>query len=133
MAVSLPGTTVAAAVKKPQTPSERANAYLAVANNDWFGKRGLHAEILNSLELSGLVGASVVSIASASLESNKGNAGAAAQLASLQQWIAELEIEDQEAALKLANETPWLVVRHVVVETDEKAAAGLSKGKRPQQ
>ncbi|TGJ85086.1 hypothetical protein E0Z10_g3709 [Xylaria hypoxylon] len=37
--------------KKPLSPHERAVAYLAVAQRDWFGNRGLAASLCNTAEL----------------------------------------------------------------------------------
>jgi hypothetical protein len=54
-AVSLPGTAIEASVNL-KTPRERAEAYAAAANKDWFHKRGLHAHLMNTAELANLVG-----------------------------------------------------------------------------
>ncbi|KAI1329587.1 hypothetical protein F5Y16DRAFT_365550 [Xylariaceae sp. FL0255] len=49
--VSLPGTLAIAASKKPLTPRERADAYVQVAERDWFAARGLSARLLTTPEL----------------------------------------------------------------------------------
>jgi hypothetical protein len=54
-AMSLPGTAIGTGVN-PKTPRERAEAYAAAANKDWFHKRALHARLLNTAELAILVG-----------------------------------------------------------------------------
>ncbi|KAI9158054.1 hypothetical protein HJFPF1_06041 [Paramyrothecium foliicola] len=115
-AVSMPGVAVSAAVSKPQTPRGRAAAYLAVANKDWFSARGLHAELMDSTELSQLISASVTSVAEAAKGSAKQqgpNAEASIQLKALEDYVAELEIQGESIKLELADATLWLVLRHV--------------------
>ncbi|KAM5347318.1 hypothetical protein ACJ41O_010323 [Fusarium nematophilum] len=108
-AVTLPGHTVAAAVGKPKTPRQRCTAYLAVANKDWFSKRGLHASLATTDELSQVVGSSITAV----LEAGKGKGtklgGAEGQLSALEDHIARLEIQAPDV-VDLGAETLWLVV-----------------------
>lgn len=105
----LPGSTVMAVAKKPQTPRERATAYVAVANKDWFHGRGLNAILLDTLELSQLLGASVIALA----EAGDGKNTSVDQLGSLQGHIAKLDVLDESATLELGNTTLWLVLTQV--------------------
>jgi hypothetical protein len=129
-AVSLPGIAVSAAVKTPQTPRARAAAYLVVANQDWLAARGLHAELMDSKELSQLVGASVTSVADAvkgSAKKQGPNAEAAIQLKGLEDYIAELQLEGEGVTLELGDATLWLVLRH---RSAEEANGTQASGKK---
>src|SRR5690606_30000920 len=57
--VPLPGRTLGAVSKKPLTQRQRAEAYVAVANKDWFWKRGLEAALGDSGDVAGLLGVGV--------------------------------------------------------------------------
>jgi len=59
--VALPATAVAAGAN-PKTPKERAEAYAIAANKDWFHKRTLHAEMMNTVQLAQLLHVSVQQI-----------------------------------------------------------------------
>ncbi|KAI0428403.1 hypothetical protein F5Y09DRAFT_288165 [Xylaria sp. FL1042] len=50
-AVSLPAAVGGGLAKKPLSPRERADAYVAVAQRDWFGERGLTAALCSTAEL----------------------------------------------------------------------------------
>ncbi|CAM1507647.1 Fc.00g072880.m01.CDS01 [Cosmosporella sp. VM-42] len=105
--VGLPGSTVTAVAKKPKTPRERAAAYLAVANRDWFESRGLHARLLDTQELCESVGVSsenVLETARASKDET-----AEGQLLGLHGYVANLEFWDQ-TFLKLGDKTLWVVL-----------------------
>ena len=59
--MSLPGTAIAASASV-KTPKERAEAYTTAANKDWFHKRSLHAELMNTAQLATLLQTSVQQI-----------------------------------------------------------------------
>lgn len=48
--VSLPGTAIGASLNM-KTAKDRAEAYAVAANKDWFHKRGLHVQLMNTAEL----------------------------------------------------------------------------------
>ena len=106
--VGLPGRTIAAAVKKPQTPAERAVAYVAVANHDWLNKRGLHASIVTTEQLSEIVGVSVKALLEASAEGNKSE-GSLGPLSALSDYTAHLEVKGP-GVVDIGKETWWLTV-----------------------
>nr|CEG04635.1 unnamed protein product [Fusarium clavum] len=106
--VGLPGRTIAAAVKKPQTPAERAVAYVAVANHDWLNKRGLHASIVTTEQLSEIVGVSVKALLQASAERNKSE-GSLGPLSALSEHTANLEVKGP-GVVDIGKETWWLTV-----------------------
>ncbi|KXJ91362.1 hypothetical protein Micbo1qcDRAFT_163059 [Microdochium bolleyi] len=58
-ATSLPARAAMAVLTPPQTPRERATAYALVANGEWFGQRGLKAQILDSQQVAELLGISM--------------------------------------------------------------------------
>ncbi|KAM6535937.1 hypothetical protein FALCPG4_005462 [Fusarium falciforme] len=105
--VSLPAHTIAAVTRKPKTPAERAVAYVTVANKDWFNKRGLHASLVNTEQLSEVLGVSVKAVLEASTGDKSG--GAEGQLSALREHIAHLEIQGP-GVIDLADATTWLVV-----------------------
>ncbi|GKU10021.1 hypothetical protein FLAG1_11424 [Fusarium langsethiae] len=111
--VGLPGRTIAAAVKKPKTPAERAVAYVSVANHDWLNKRGLHATLVNTEQLSEVVGVSVKALLEASSEGNK-SAGPLGPMSSLSEHIAHLDVKGP-GVVDIGTETWWLTV--VQIET----------------
>ncbi|KAI1312443.1 hypothetical protein F5Y03DRAFT_237437 [Xylaria venustula] len=129
-ALSLPVTVGGGLAKKPLSPRERADAYLAVAQKDWFGQRGLTVSLCTTVELlqridpyagsssgSGLGLANeneatvrkLVDIAHRTWES-----GPAGQLQALQSefGLAPLEIatDDKVKFLDIGAGTLWLVL-----------------------
>jgi hypothetical protein len=88
----LPGTAIAAAAN-PQTPGGRAELYAAAANRDWFHPKGLHAQLLNTVELTGLIGVSVEQFLDAA---NTQPGSAVEKLRALRKWIDDLEVQDSE-------------------------------------
>ncbi|KAI1356824.1 hypothetical protein F5Y01DRAFT_321189 [Xylaria sp. FL0043] len=54
-AVSLPAAVGGGLAKKPLSPRERADAYVAVAQRDWFAERGLTASLCTTGELLGVL------------------------------------------------------------------------------
>lgn len=111
--VGLPGRTIAAAVKKPKTPAERAVAYVTVANHDWLNKRGLHATLVNTEQLSEVVGVSVKAILEASAEGNK-SAGPLGPMSALSEHIAHLEVNGP-GVVDIGTETWWLTVVQIEI------------------
>jgi hypothetical protein len=105
--VSIPGTTVNAVTKKPQTPRERAVVYTTVANKDWFGPRHLYAQLLDTSELARLLGISSNQILEAALSGK--SADAEAQLNSLRAHLSEVTL-DKPTNLRLGDKTLWLVI-----------------------
>lgn len=77
---------------KPQTPRERAAVYVESANVDWFHSRGLHAVLMDTSELSKLCEVKMAEMLSAALMC--GSISPALQLASLQDIIGEVRIEE---------------------------------------
>lgn len=106
-AISLPFAALHAVTKDPKTPRERAVAYAAAANVKWLHKRGLQANLLDTAELSQVLGVSVDEFLQAARVSK--DAGAVGQLAALGSYIAELDIRTS-SPLELGVGTLWLVV-----------------------
>lgn len=106
--VSLPARTIAAATRKPKTAAERAVAYVVVANHDWLNKRGLHASLVNTEQLSEVVGVSVKALLEASSEGDK-SAGPLGPLSALSDHIAHLEVNGP-GVVDIGAETWWLVL-----------------------
>lgn len=105
-------------LSKPQKPRERAEVYLAAANKDWFHSRELHAFLLDTGELSRMLGISMQQfLATASRE---GDGNASRTLASLRPWISDLEIKDSESV----NEGP-------TTDSSSETAQSKKAGKRP--
>lgn len=107
--MSLPGTTANAVSQKPQTPRQRAVVYITVANRDWFGPRNLHAQLLDTSELAGLLGVSSNQILENALAGK--SADAATQLRSLETHLSELDLSlPTSSTLRIGERTLWLVV-----------------------
>ncbi|KAI1857794.1 uncharacterized protein JN550_013057 [Neoarthrinium moseri] len=104
---SLPASTASAVARKPQTARERAVAYTAVANKDWFNARNLQAQLMDTSELSQLVGMSTDRFLQ--LVASGKDESAEAQLGILRTNLAELELKGP-ATLAIAEKTLWLVV-----------------------
>ncbi|KAJ1327723.1 hypothetical protein MN608_07054 [Microdochium nivale] len=58
-ATSLPAKAAMAVMTPPQAPRARASAYALVANGEWFGQRGLKAQIMDSQQVSELLAISM--------------------------------------------------------------------------
>ncbi len=104
-AATLPGSAVAAAAKKPRTPRERAVAYLAAANKDWFAARGLYAHLIDTRELCGLLAVSSADFIGLA-EAHKDAPG---KLQAMTGHLAELEIQSS-TGLDLGPASLWLVL-----------------------
>ncbi|KAF4980552.1 hypothetical protein FZEAL_3487 [Fusarium zealandicum] len=105
--VTLPIHTIAVVTRKPKTPAQRAVAYITVANKDWFNKRGLHASLVNTEQLSEVVGTSVKDLLKGASE-GKGSE-AEGPLGALKNHIAHLEIQPP-GIVDLGADTIWLVL-----------------------
>ncbi|KAH7171391.1 hypothetical protein EDB81DRAFT_197152 [Dactylonectria macrodidyma] len=111
-AVQLPGSAIMAATKSPESARERATAYLAVVNKDWFHSRGLHATLLDSQEISQLVGTSIID--QVELRNDK-EESVELKLGALADHIARLEVRTP-ATLSVGPKTLWLVLTQVKQE-----------------
>ncbi|TPX11562.1 uncharacterized protein E0L32_007773 [Thyridium curvatum] len=105
--ISLPFAAASAVASRPKTPRERATAYLAVANKDWLGARGLCARLVDTAELARAVGLTPDQLLAAAQGSKESSAEA--QIASLGQYVEPLEFDGAEM-LQLGVNTLWLVV-----------------------
>ncbi|KAH6662436.1 hypothetical protein F5X68DRAFT_218573 [Plectosphaerella plurivora] len=117
--ISVPFNAASAAVKTPKTPRERADGYLAVANKDWFGARGIRAQIVDSKELADLVKTPVVSLLSS--DAARKATTAEEQLRTLEGRIADLEVwgTSQSIRLDVKEASLWLILTEVERETVE--------------
>ncbi|KAI0483319.1 hypothetical protein GGR56DRAFT_686589 [Xylariaceae sp. FL0804] len=113
----LPGAAVTAVAGRPRTPRERAQAYVAVANGDWFLPRGLRAVLCDTRDLAATLGIDAAAVLDATRAAAKG--GAAAQMDTLADHVERLEVP-LPATLAVSPVTLWLVV---VPLTPEDAAA----------
>ncbi|KAH7367809.1 hypothetical protein B0T11DRAFT_276017 [Plectosphaerella cucumerina] len=115
--LSMPFSAASAAVKTPKTPRERADGYLAVANKDWFGARGIRARIVDSRELVDLVKAPVVELLSSDISQKATTAEE--QLRTLEGRIAELEVWGTSQAMRLdvSDASLWVILTEVERET----------------
>lgn len=77
-------------IQKPRTPRERATVYVTTANKDWFHRRGLHALLLDTTELSTVLGISQQEFLAP--VRGQGSSDASEQLASLQKWIGDVQV-----------------------------------------
>ncbi|KAI0164672.1 hypothetical protein GGR57DRAFT_207209 [Xylariaceae sp. FL1272] len=117
---SLPATTLGVAAKKPLTARQRAEAYLLVAEKDWFTTRGLSARLLKTAELVELLKvvrpkgnhADMTEEKMVDLGRRTAARGAAEQIAALQSdfGITELEVDGDRKSLDLGTQTLWLVL-----------------------
>jgi hypothetical protein len=97
--LQLPGTAIATAAN-PQTPRGRAELYAAAANRDWFHPRGLDARLLNTVELTGLIGVPVEQFLNAAETQSE---SAKEKLGALRKWIDDLEVQNSEDLSKLST------------------------------
>lgn len=106
-AVGLPISAVQAATKKPETPRERAEAYFGAVNEEWLHERGLHAAVLDSQELSQLVGVSVVDKMELRHDQDE---SAKTKLRALEEYVAKLDVETAASPLAVGPKTLWVVL-----------------------
>ncbi|KAF5022513.1 hypothetical protein F66182_5415 [Fusarium sp. NRRL 66182] len=104
---SFPIHAIAVVLSRPKTPAERAVAYVAVANHKWLNKRGLHATLVNTDQLSEVVGVSVKALLEASADGK--DAGPLGPWSALRDCIAPLETEGP-GVVDIGAETWWLVL-----------------------
>ena len=101
--VGIPGHLM----KKPQTPRERADVYLAAANRDWFAARGLRAGILDAEELCRMLDVSVEEF----LGQIEGGGSPEEQMGRLKGIVGDVKVSDAEAGTgaseKAAGKRPW--------------------------
>ncbi|KAI0914676.1 hypothetical protein F4823DRAFT_633887 [Ustulina deusta] len=120
----LPAAVGGGLARRPLSPRERADAYLAVAQRDWFGGRGLTASLRNTAELLRLLHARRRGPGSSSgdeaavrklvdLVHRTSEGGPGAQLRALESefGFAPLEIADANVqSLDIGADTLWLVL-----------------------
>ncbi|KAF7191729.1 hypothetical protein HII31_06774 [Pseudocercospora fuligena] len=90
------------AIKKPQTPRQRALAYLATANLDWFHSRGLHALLCDSRELSLELNIDVQDLLHRASQSEK----SAEQMKALSEWIGEVHVDEKDEESSMSSAGP---------------------------
>ncbi|KXT01472.1 hypothetical protein AC578_9530 [Pseudocercospora eumusae] len=90
------------AIKKPQTPRQRALAYLDTANLDWFHSRGLHALLCDSRELSLELNISVEDLLHRASQSEKSSE----QMNALSEWIGEVHVDERDEEFSLNSAGP---------------------------
>ncbi|KAI1077429.1 hypothetical protein F5B20DRAFT_552543 [Whalleya microplaca] len=124
---SLPGAVAGAVAKKPQTPKERAVAYAAAANIEWFHRRGLNVALLDSTELSQTLLMPVNELLDTAHTAK--DSTAAGQLAALETHIAEIEV-DAPYTLELGAMTFWVVITRKGEDEERDSFEGKGKGRR---
>jgi hypothetical protein len=109
-------------VKRPQSPRDRADAYVAAANKDWLNARGLHARIVDTEVLAEVADATLDDF----VKSSKKAKSVGEQFSGLSAWIAEMELGDFKdvrakgekaklpmvaaPALEITKKTLWLTM-----------------------
>lgn len=106
--LSLPGRTLAAATKMPQSQRARADSYITVANRDWFAARGLRAFLMDSGELSRHLGESVPALF-AQPQAQKA-VSAHDQLKVLAGKVADLEVWASAPKIEVKDKNLWVVL-----------------------
>ncbi|KAI8954319.1 hypothetical protein F4801DRAFT_533897 [Xylaria longipes] len=118
----LPAAVGGGLSRKPLSPRERADAYLAVAQKDWFTARGLTVRLCNTAELlllnaqyrgSGSAGgAEAAAKELVNLVHRTWERGPEGQLQALQSefGFAPLEITNKDKPLDIGTSTLWLVL-----------------------
>ncbi|RAL08849.1 uncharacterized protein BO97DRAFT_408094 [Aspergillus homomorphus CBS 101889] len=109
--VSLPGAAVRAVAQKPQSPGERAAAYVAAANVKWLRERRLRACLADTASLARRLGwgDDAVRLLERAHAVANGEGSAAAQLAALEDCLCPLEVFTG-STLHLGVDMLWLVV-----------------------
>ncbi|KAG5914631.1 hypothetical protein E4U61_005483 [Claviceps capensis] len=107
--LAIPGTAVAAVSQTPRTPLERAATYAAVASKKWLNQRGLHAVLLDTRQLAGMVRVPAEQFLGVAAE-GAGKAGSAAgMMSALCGYVQPLQVLRREVVV-LSTQTLWLVV-----------------------
>ena len=130
----------AIAAANPKTPRGRAELYLATANRDWFGPRGLNARLLDSVELANLLGIATAGfLIAAGPAVSAGNTGE--KLMALRRWIDDLQVPESESlqgdGQKTTDSPSTFEDAKMAPDTrnpaPDPAESSLSAGKRPVQ
>ncbi|KAI1335570.1 hypothetical protein F5Y15DRAFT_397096 [Xylariaceae sp. FL0016] len=122
------GAGFGAVSARPKTPLERAVAYVAVADRDWFHPRGLHVDLFETDGLASLLpGQSGKQIVEGMRAAKKGDAGA--QMKVLGEAAETLDIP-VPVKLDVGLKTLWLAIEPWTAEQrEEELAQQRSKGK----
>ncbi|KAI0879438.1 hypothetical protein GGS24DRAFT_439471 [Hypoxylon argillaceum] len=110
--------------RKPPTPRERADAYVAVAQKDWFAARGLSAVLCSTAELPLRGGGRAMAANIVDLAHTTADGGPEGQLLALQSafGFAHLEIASEKPKpLEIGTSTLWLVLTVAEKETEKMA------------
>ena len=105
--MTLPGAAVGAVTHKPQTPRNRAAAYVAAENEEWLDVRGLRAHLVDTEELASIVGLPMTRLLSLACVSSERSA--TCQIHALRDYVSELEVFIG-TRLSLESQTLWLLV-----------------------
>ena len=106
-AITLPTSALGAIFTKPQNPYERAATYLAAANMKWFYDRGLHAMLLNTEEVSEMIGTSVTGLVDVARNDKRDSVEGL--LGAMEGHIEKLEVQPN-SRLDLGAATFWVVL-----------------------
>ncbi|KAF1823032.1 uncharacterized protein K489DRAFT_380428 [Dissoconium aciculare CBS 342.82] len=123
-------------VKRPQSPRDRADAYVATANKDWLNARGLHARIVDTEQLAEVADATLDDF----VKSARKAKSVGEQFSGLSTWIAEMHIGEAKdirakgdkaklpmaaaPALDITKKTLWLTM----LKLDEEEMAMAQQG-----
>ncbi|KAI9899932.1 hypothetical protein N3K66_004194 [Trichothecium roseum] len=127
-AITLPTSALGAIFMKPQTPYERAATYLAAANMKWFYDRGLHAMLLNTEEVSDMIGTSVTGLVGLARSDKRDSVEGL--LGAMEGHIEKLEVKPN-SRLDLGADTFWVVL--VPFNYDEEVRGKEEEDLREQQ
>ncbi|KAG6257949.1 hypothetical protein E4U49_006626 [Claviceps purpurea] len=107
--LAIPGTAVAAVSQTPRTPLERAATYAAVASKKWLNQRGLHAVLLDTRQLAGMVRVPAEQFLDVAAEGAGKTGSAAGMMSALCGYVQPLQVLGKEVVV-LSTQTLWLVV-----------------------
>ncbi|KAG6021437.1 hypothetical protein E4U40_005300 [Claviceps sp. LM458 group G5] len=107
--LAIPGTAVAAVSQTPRTPLQRAATYAAVASKNWLNQRGLHAVLLDTRQLAGMVRVPTEQFLGVAAEGAGKTGSAAGMMSALCGHIQPLQVLGREIVV-LSTQTLWLVV-----------------------
>lgn len=106
---AIPGTAVAAVSQTPRTPLERAATYAAVASKKWLNQRGLHAVLLDTRQLAGMVCVPAEQFLGMAAEGAGKTGSVAGMMSALCGYLQPLQVLGKEVVV-LSTQTLWLVV-----------------------
>ncbi|KOS19188.1 hypothetical protein ESCO_000482 [Escovopsis weberi] len=110
-ALSLPGSAIAAAFRRPKTPFERASNYVTVANQHWLHQRKLHAQLMDTSQLARAIHASPEELLkSAVVFTGSPSSG---QLDTLHPRLEAIDCRVEDVNLQLDMASLWLVVMQI--------------------